>query len=244
MELREENGQQQQPLSLCREDGQWTGFIRAWWKSFGLNTEWYLSAVGGVSCVSVFGLNTTWGMTATSPLSEIKAPKMEQKVLTQHWNLNELMIVYVCDKSVADSQLKSGPPTMFSDFCVLYLGKATAKLYVRAHILAWKALGKEITALQACVCVYLTSSLCVESDLSTVRWQHASDLWCTISTSNYSLRRKSFTPRMKYVHPNPSHLFLLKSERIPGCSWVRNSDLQNQYHEKDNKPPHNVIKSL
>lgn len=92
------------------------------------------------------------------------------------------MIVYVSDKSAADSQSKSRPPTMFSDFCVLYLGKATAKLYVQAHILVWKALGKEITALQACVCVYRTSSLCADSDLSTVHWQHVSDL-CVVSTT-------------------------------------------------------------
>ena len=63
-----------------------------------------------------------------------------------------------------------GHQQCFSDFSpILYLGKATAKLHVGAHrvegqekkkkrnILVWRAPGREITALQARVCVYVTS---------------------------------------------------------------------------------------
>lgn len=69
-----------------------------------------------------------------------------------------------------------GHQQCFSDFSpILYLGKATAKLHVGAHrverqekkrnILVWGALGREITALQACVCVcvYMTSVQCVSN---------------------------------------------------------------------------------
>lgn len=92
---------------------------------------------------------------------------------------------------MSESQTQSRPPTVFSDFCViLYLGKATAKLYVEAHrverqteknILVWKALGREITALEAHVCVSDLSIVCKIADLST--HDNMSDL-CVLSTTS------------------------------------------------------------
>lgn len=64
----------------------------------------------------------------------------------------------------------------------------------------WKALGREITALQACVCFSDLCIVCRIGDLCKAQWQHVWPLClkhhftgrhdksrCMISTSNYSL---------------------------------------------------------
>lgn len=80
---------------------------------------------------------------------------------------------------------------------ILYLGKATAKLYVEAHRvvrrteskkkfkkMVWKALGREITALLAWV--YLTSVLCVQSETFPQLNDNTSDLRIFSTGTPYS----------------------------------------------------------